>query len=87
MKEIIEEWFSNLAAQGQKLLSDFPKTDGNPSYWTPDAAIPTYQQWLSSVVNLLRTIALPGSHFINEYERLLEHKRLNAGLAQLVPNT
>lgn len=80
MKETIDRRFVELVDRGRRLLRDLPRDNDGLEYWCPTDDIPKYQAWMASTANLLSTVALPGSYFIEESRRLLSDRDLGTGI-------
>ncbi|MEK9501394.1 hypothetical protein [Gaopeijia maritima] len=83
MDDVIGAKFDSLEAQGHALLQAIPKSsyrDGSDEYYAPEAKTHEYAAWLASVGNLLKTVALPGSHYPAQVDVLLAHEHMSNGV-------
>ena len=97
MKGKITDRFSTLIGEGQTLLSAIPPlvipTDGHGTMKRIPGEvacsvnalrIPEYQQWLSSVSNLIHNVAGPDSYFCKECDRLMTGEGAKHSISSLV---
>jgi uncharacterized protein YutE (UPF0331/DUF86 family) len=70
MKEKIGQRFDDLVGQGEKLISEIPRSRDGPETLVPQGRVPEYQSWVSSAANLLRVVCLRDSHYVDECKRL-----------------
>lgn len=81
MKEKITERFDELIEQGRELSSKIgTDSRGRPKYWVDEAQISLYQEWLSSVSNLLRVVTQRDSHYFKEVDRLMKQPERSGGI-------
>lgn len=80
MKDSIETRFKDLLFEGQRLIEGLPNAQATNPYWIARDHSGDYQAWLTSTVNLLRTVSPPDGQFARECERLLADKSLANGI-------
>lgn len=80
MKEDFEKRFSELLTVGEKLVNSLPSDEHGPRNWVQPHRIAEYQQWLSSVANLMHLVAPRDSTFIVECDRTMNDDALKHGV-------
>jgi len=81
--DLIAGRFEALAGQGKALLHAIPLSsfgDGSDDYYAPATRTDEYAAWLASVANLLKTVALPGSHYPAQIDVVLAHEHMAHGI-------
>ena len=80
----IKARFNALIERGTELRARVPRDEFGPEYWTRTEDMDEYQAWLSSVANLIVTIAPPSSHFPERVAVVLKHEQLSTGVPSSV---
>jgi hypothetical protein len=80
VKELLNERFASLAAEGQRLIARLPRDQHGLAYWVSSTEIPTYQAWLSAVTNLVGTIAPSGSVYPSQLAKITAHENMASGV-------
>lgn len=87
MDDVISDRFATLEEQGQALLGGIQRSsygDGSDEYYVSERRVHEYTQWLNSVASLIKTVALPHSHYPNQLDTLLAHDNMAVGVVTLV---
>jgi hypothetical protein len=80
VKEEIQARFVELLKVGDDLVARILRYEDGRGYWVATEAVPVYQRWLSSVVNLLAMVARPDSFFVAESRKLMGHADKGQGI-------
>lgn len=80
MQDQIKNRFESLISQGDKLIQKLPPYEGGYDFWVENRFISEYHSWLSSVSNLLFVVAMEGSYYFDECNRLMTHKDMKDGI-------
>ena len=69
-----------LIGRGQRLLLQRGhQINYGPDYWADTSLLPEIQAWMASAANIISHLAIPGSYFIQEVDRITSSDEMRRG--------
>lgn len=72
--------FKELIKEGDNLIESIPRDRYGLTNYVEDKYVPEYQQWMSSVANLLNIVYPYNKYYLDECDRLITDKLLKSGV-------
>jgi hypothetical protein len=84
VKDIIDERFRKLVADGEQLVRRLPSDSHGLDYWVPSRSVAEYHAWLSAVANLVDLVTTPQSSYRGQVQKILAHENMATGIPTVV---
>lgn len=84
MKDLIDERFERLLAEGDNLARRLPRDQHGVEYWVGSASVPEYHAWLSSIANLIDIISPQSGAYRSQVQKILAHEDMPRGIPSMV---
>ena len=84
VKDLIDQRFTLLVAEGDNLVRRLPRDENGVAYWADSDFIPEYHAWLSSVANLIDVVSPQSGAYRAQMQSILAHENLPRGMPSTV---